>query len=131
MSIGWRWTATTSAPIRSAVIAGRRSRRVFGPTYAALLRLAPSKPIMIAEAGSSEYGGSKAAWLKQALSVELPNAFPRVKAFVWFNSRKDGDWPISTSASARSAFAAGIASPYFIGNDFRDLSERPDHPIPP
>ena len=32
---------------------------VFGPTYAALLRLAPSKPIMIAEASSSEYGGSR------------------------------------------------------------------------
>ena len=63
---------------------------VFGPTYAALLRLAPSKPIMIAEAGSSEYGGSKAAWIKQALSVELPTAFPRVKAFVWFNSSKRG-----------------------------------------
>ena len=81
--------------------------------------------------GSSEYGGSKAAWLKQALGVELPKAFPRVKAFVWFNSRKDGDWPISTSARAQSAFAAGIASPYFIGNDFRDLTEPPNHSIPP
>ena len=68
------------------MIAGRRSRPCSGPTYAALLRLAPSKPIMIAEAGSSEYGGSKAAWVRQALSVELPTAFPRVKAFVWFNS---------------------------------------------
>ena len=101
---------------------------VFGPTYAALLRLAPSKPIMIAEASSSEYGGSKAAWVRQALRVELPTAFPRVKAFVWFNSSNDGDWPISTSASARSAFAAGIASPYFIGNDFSTDDSSPIKP---
>ena len=101
---------------------------VFGPTYAALLRLAPSKPIMIAEAGSSEYGGSKAAWLKHALSVELPTAFPRIKAFVWFNSRNDGDWPISTSVSARTAFAAGIASPYFTGNDFSTEDSSPIKP---
>ena len=128
------WTAMDGYNFGTNPVSGDRwtsFASVFGPTYAELLRLAPSKPIMIAEAGSSEYGGSKAAWLKQALSVELPKAFPRVKAFVWFNSLKDGDWPISTSASARSAFAAGIASPYFIGNDFRDLSERPNHPIAP
>ncbi|MDP9256664.1 MAG: hypothetical protein M3Q31_08930, partial [Actinomycetota bacterium] len=83
------------------------------------------------EAGSSEYGGSKAAWVRQALRVELPTTFPRVKAFVWFNSLNDGDWPISTSVSARAAFAAGIASPYFTSNDFSDLSESPNHPIPP
>ncbi|MDP9256656.1 MAG: dockerin, partial [Actinomycetota bacterium] len=80
------------------------------------------------EAGSSEYGGSKAAWVRQALRVELPTTFPRVKAFVWFNSLNDGDWPISTSVSARTAFAAGIASPYFTSNDFRTDDSTPIKP---
>jgi len=101
---------------------------VFGPTYSELLRLAPSKPIMIAEAGSSEYGGSKSAWVTEALRVELPTAFPRVKAFVWFNSPNDGDWAISTSARSRSAFAAGIASPYFTSNDFSTDDSSPIKP---
>jgi hypothetical protein len=102
---------------------------VFEPTYVALQKLAPSKPIMIAEVSSSEYGGSKASWIKQALSVELPRAFARVKALVWFNSRNDGDWPISTSASSRTAFAKAIASPYFTTNNYRNNQSSPIKPV--
>jgi hypothetical protein len=90
--------------------------------------LAPSKPIMIAEAGSSEYGGSKAAWVRAALSVDLPDDFPMVKAFVWFNSREQGDWPINTSSQARAAFAAGIASPYYADNAFGEDASSPIKP---
>jgi hypothetical protein len=92
---------------------------IFAATYAELLRLAPTKPIMIAEVAASEAAGSKASWIRDALSVQLPLRFPSVRAVVWFNWRiSEGgawqDWPIESSASARQAFAAAIASPYYL-----------------
>jgi hypothetical protein len=94
-------------------------------TYQMLQTLAPTKPIMIAEVGSSETGGSKAAWLTDAFGTQLPNNFPAVKAVMYFNWN-DGDtalsWPIESSAAATSAFAAAIASPYYASNQFATLN---------
>ena len=91
---------------------------LFTPTYQQLLRIAPSRPMMIAETSSVEEGGSKAEWITSLLARDLPLRFPRVKAVVWFNWRINEDgaswgWPIETSASAEAAFAAGIAAPYY------------------
>ena len=37
------------------------------------------------------------------------------------------DWPIETSASATSAFAAGIQNPAYAGNEFGDLGAARSH----
>ena len=92
---------------------------LFSASYNHLLQIAPSKPIMVGETGSYEYGGAKALWITEALA-SLPIMFPRVRAYVWFNWRDfwNGtwrDWHIESSPSAQAAFAAGIASPYFRG----------------
>jgi chitodextrinase len=92
---------------------------LYTQSYNHLLKIAPTKPIMIGETGSREYGaGVKANWITDILSTQLPNAFPQVKAFVWFNWRifENGawwDWEIESSATSQAAFAAGIASPYY------------------
>jgi len=92
---------------------------LYSASYAALTALAPTKPIMIAEVGSLEYGtGLKAAWTTDTLSTQLPNNFPQVKAFIWFNWRisENGawrNWEIESSASSQAAFASAIASPYY------------------
>jgi beta-mannanase len=107
----------------------RSFSELFGPTYSDLGKLAPGKPIMIAETASTEDGGSKATWITDALR-SLPRRFRRVAAFVWFNSGSDGmDWPIGSSTSARKAFAAAIRSPYFAANDFGEIEESPIRPI--
>jgi hypothetical protein len=90
---------------------------LFGASYAALLKLAPNKPIMIGETASVEDSGKKAAWIAAALDA-LPKRFPRIKAFLWFNWNisEDGTtwgWPIESSPAAAEAFARGIASRYF------------------
>jgi len=89
------------------------------------------KPIMIGEFGSTEAGGSKSAWISQALKNDLPWSFPRIKAVVWFNwnitEKSSGgietewDWPIESSTGATEAFAGGIASPYYAENTFGSL----------
>jgi hypothetical protein len=90
---------------------------LLGPTYTHLLEIAPDKPVMIGETSSLEGGGSKATWIRDALS-QLPTTFPQVRALNWFNWRINQNggwnpWPIESSAAAQQAFAAGISSSYF------------------
>jgi hypothetical protein len=105
---------------------------MFTPTYNALLTVAPAKPIMIGETASTEYGGSKAAWITNAFTTYLPTNFPKIKAVLWFNWNCDGmDWVIETSSTAQSAFAKAIASPYYAKNDFANISVSPIPPLAP
>jgi hypothetical protein len=107
-------------------------------SYEALLDLAPTKPIMLAEFGSKEdavNGQRKADWLTDALTVQLPNNFPQIKAAVYFNwntttnpADPDSSIVIESSAAAQEAFAAGIGSPYFTTNTFANLPWGPIQP---
>jgi len=79
---------------------------VFGATLAELHRLS-SKPIVIGETASSEVGGSKAQWIQQFFAGMAKD--PSIKAFVWFNLKKEADWRIESSSAAQQAFSAGVA----------------------
>jgi beta-mannanase len=101
-------------------------------TYALLGQLAPDKPIMIGETASSEDGGSKAFWIADMLTIQLPVRFPRVRAVLWFNWNDDDpgyEWPIESSPASQAAFAAGIASPYYASNQFGAIDVSPIPPI--
>jgi hypothetical protein len=96
------------------------------PTYNQLLSVAPSKPIMIGETATNENGGSKANWITDVLQTQLPNNFPKVKAFVWFNwpifeNNVTSQWPIESSSSSQNAFRTGISSPYYSTNGYGNL----------
>jgi hypothetical protein len=96
---------------------------LYTTSYNELLSLAPNKPIMIGEMASTEYGGSKASWITDAIGTQIPKNFPKIKAVVWFNKWDGGrDWPIETSSTSESAFAGAIASTYYAGNTFGSLS---------
>jgi beta-mannanase len=101
-------------------------------TYQELVNLAPSKPIMVAETATTNTGGDAAAWLRDALLTQLPQKFPNVKAFVWFNSN-DGiasiTYRIESSAAQQAAFKQGIASSYYGANTFGSLPFGPVRPI--
>jgi hypothetical protein len=95
---------------------------LYDSTYHAITdTIAPSKPLLIGEMGSTEKGGSKASWISEALA-EIPTAFPKIRAMLWFDTFDDGmDWPIETSSSATSAFAAGIQAPAYQSNSYANL----------
>ncbi len=102
-------------------------------SYGQLIDLAPSKPIMLGEWASSEAGdggAEKAAWIQDALEVQIPNNVPNVRAVVWFNwnSEQGRTWVINSSAASAEAYRRAIASPYYAANDFAKLSTSP---IPP
>ena len=70
-------------------------------------------------------GGSKSAWIEDALS-SVATDYPQVRALLWFEKFDDGmDWPIETSSSATSAFAAGIQNPSFLANSYANLGPGP------
>jgi beta-mannanase len=83
--------------------------QIFSSSYTSITALSV-KPVMIAETSSGEVGGSKAAWIRDALGTQLPTHFPRVRALLWFNENKEVDWRIESSETARRAFAEAVAS---------------------
>jgi mannan endo-1,4-beta-mannosidase len=83
--------------------------QIFQRTYLDLLAIT-DKPVMIAETGSTEQGGNKAAWITDAYSVQIPRYFPKIKAIFWFNDISQRDWRIESSSSAQYAFAQAMQS---------------------
>jgi mannan endo-1,4-beta-mannosidase len=121
---GYNWGTNPAAPN------GWRSfDQLFADSYGAIAAsVAPAKPMMIAEVGSSEYGGDKAAWIRDALA-KVPTAYPQVRAFLWFDKFDDNmDWPIETSSTATSAFAEGVSQSVYVGADYGQLAGGPIQP---
>jgi hypothetical protein len=101
---------------------------LFGPTYDEVEQIAPSKPMLIGETASSEAGGSKARWIEEMFAV-LPTRFPALRGLLYFDVPDQGhDWPLSTSAAAEAAFAAGVAGSRWLANSLGGLAASP---IPP
>jgi len=92
---------------------------LYSSTYKEIVTsIAPSKPMMIGEISSTEYGGSKADWVSDTLA-KIPSSYPKIRALVWFEKYDSGmDWPLETSSSSIEAFAAGIQNPAYVENTF-------------
>jgi beta-mannanase len=103
-------------------------------SYQEILALAPTKPIMIGETASIEAGdggAKKAGWITDALLTQLPTNFPNIKAIVWFNVLwGTQNFPIDSSQPSANAFAAGIGSSYYAGNNFANYNTSPIRPLP-
>lgn len=100
-------------------------------TYADLVALAPSKPIMVGETAASENGGDKPAWITRALTSDLLTTFPQVRALLWFNWNANDpelSWDIASSPDSLAAFQSAIALPQYAANNYGTLDQSP---IPP
>jgi mannan endo-1,4-beta-mannosidase len=122
---GYNWGTNPTRPDR-----WRSFDDLFRSTYDEITQtIAPGKPLLISEVGSTEYGGSKAEWIADALRSAATN-YPQLRGLVWFEKFDDGmDWPIETSSSATSAFAAGIQSPSYLGNSFASIASGAVQPV--
>jgi hypothetical protein len=115
---GYNWGTNPAKPDR-----WRSFDQLYRSTYDRIVNtIAPSKPMIVSEIGATEYGGSKAAWIADLLA-KIPSSYPKIRGLLWFEKFDDGmDWPLETSASATSAFAAGIKNPAYASNTFSDLA---------
>jgi len=75
------------------------------------VRAFTAKPIWITEAGSTELGGSKEAWITAMFKAIAKDA--RISGLVWFNANKETDWRIDSSPAALRAWRAGAAAPLY------------------
>ena len=82
------------------------------------------KPIMIAETGSAEQGGSKAAWLGDVRSM-LPTRFPGVAALVYFETNKETDWSVRSSPASLASFRTLASDSYFMQSASRTVAAVP------
>jgi hypothetical protein len=118
---GYNWGTNPARPDR-----WRGFDQLYRSTYEQITeQIAPSKPMIISEVGSTEYGGSKATWIKDMLA-KLPTGYPKIRGVLWFEKFDDGmDWPLETSPAATSAFAEGIANRAYAENTFGSLAPGP------
>lgn len=95
--------------------------QLFSQAYANLLQVAV-KPIILAETGSVEDIGNaraKADWITDMLATQLPENFPDVKAFVWWNVSPQTS--IESSPSSLLAFTKAVQSPLYAMNTYSSL----------
>jgi hypothetical protein len=103
--------------------------QVYHRTYKEIVKqIAPGKPMMISELGSSDAGGSKPAWIKDMLS-KVRHMYRMVRGIVWYDVEDRGtNWPIENSKRDRNAFRSGIQSGAYRPNIYGDLSIAPIQP---
>jgi Glycosyl hydrolase family 26 len=121
---GYNWGTNPAAPY------GWNSfNKLYSTAYSEITEaIAPGKPMMLGELAASEYGGSKAAWIREMFAA-LQTEYGNVRGLVWFEKLGNGeDWPLESSASALSAFAAGVQESRWASNTFAGLETSP---IPP
>jgi hypothetical protein len=117
---------------------------LFGSSYAKLLQLAPNKPISLNTVGTTENGNiNKVNWLNDFFT-NLPNKYPKIKNFIWFNWRFDGSkngsftdkndclCEIESSSTALQAWKSGLSSSYYMpaSSSLANLPLRTKVPIP-
>jgi hypothetical protein len=107
---GYNWGTNPANPDR-----WRSFDELYSATYHRITEaIAPQKPMLIGEMGSTEDGGSKANWIEEALNA-IPVDYPEIHGMLWFDTYDDGmDWPIETSESSAGAFADAIQSPAYV-----------------
>jgi hypothetical protein len=105
---------------------------IFSNTYKKITkRIAPSKPMILAEIASTGSPKSKSKWIRDMFKM-LATKYRSIRALIWFNQvDRNIDWPLDTSPAAARAFAKGIGNRAFKSNGYATGSAGPVPPPPP
>jgi membrane-bound metal-dependent hydrolase YbcI (DUF457 family) len=96
---------------------------IIGSSYCQLQELT-SKPIILAETGSGEQGGSKARWVSTMLGSNVPH-MKQVRALAfWSKQDPRGDLRVDSSSSALEALRGALGRPLY-GSSRRTLLRTP------
>jgi len=109
---GFNWGSNPTNPHK-----WRTFDSIFSSTYRRLVkRIAPDKPIVLAEMASTGAPRAKARWINDMFK-QLALRYRRVRGLVWYDQIDRGiDWLLESSPEASGAFARGIANPAFRAN---------------
>ena len=84
-------------------------RETMDAGLAELRRIAPRKPIILAQVGSSPIDGDQVSWLWEMFTYLTDD--PHVVGFVYFNFNKETDWRVWTGISLSDGWRIGMNLP--------------------
>jgi hypothetical protein len=90
---GYNWGTTQTVPRNGWQSQWRTFREISEPLYRELKALAPRKPIVVFEIASTDQGGDKRDWIKEAWGTA--KAWD-LKGLIWFQLQKEIDWNINS-----------------------------------
>ncbi len=89
----------------------------FTSSYDHLVRIAPDKPMMLAEVNTTDKGGNKGEWYQDMFTKQVPYNFPQIKAVVVYNedrSKKEKvNWKIDVTKESLEAFISAIHTKFY------------------
>jgi mannan endo-1,4-beta-mannosidase len=96
--------------------------KIFSASYKKVVKkIAPSKPMLLAEMASAGKGHAKATWIADMFKV-LRTSYPRIRGLIWFEQVDRGvQWPLETAPAVTQAFSRGIHQRGFKNNSFAAL----------
>jgi beta-mannanase len=86
---------------------------IFASSYQELQEINPGKPIVIGEFASTEEGGSKAEWIRDAYGA-ICTRYPQIRGVIWFHIAKETDWRINSSEAGLAAYRDAVAADCFL-----------------
>lgn len=89
---------------------------MFAGAYNAARAIAPRRPVMIGEVGSSEDGGSKAQWINDMSTTLRSGRYPDLKSVTYFDEDKEELWSGTSSPATKTAFTAWVNETYMKGS---------------
>lgn len=111
---GYNWGTTQS------YTSWQTFQQVFASSYQRLISVAPNKPFMLGEVNTTDVGGDKSSWYKDALTVQLPNNFPKISAVVFYNedrtAKEHVNWLINVTNASLAAFSSGVQLPFYLSS---------------
>ena len=94
---------------------------IFSSTYHRIVdEVAPGKPMMIGEVGSTENGGSKAAWIAEMLR-ELPISSQSIRGLIWFDKWRRRRLAAGNLVLGPRLLRQRNPSPSYLPNSFGSL----------
>ncbi|GAA4670228.1 cellulose binding domain-containing protein [Phytohabitans rumicis] len=88
---------------------------MFASAYTKARAIAPKRPVMIAEVGSSEDGGNKAQWINDMSTALNSGRYPDLKNIVYFDQNKEELWSGTSSSAVQTAFTSWVNQTYMKG----------------
>ena len=86
---------------------------IFASSYTELQAINAEKPIIIGEFASTEEGGGKATWIRDAFTA-IRDKYPQIRAIIWFHISKETDWRINSSEASLEAYRESVADDYWL-----------------
>lgn len=121
---GFNWGKNSVNPLP-----WRSFNTIFRRSYREIVhRVAPDKPMLLAEMASGGNSRSKALWIR-GMFKQIAANYRRIRGLIWFDQVDRGvQWPLETSVAASRAFSRGVRRNPYRGNIFSSISTSPIRP---